>query len=194
MKSTLITLAFAFTSILTAAQTNSYTDVLVVSIDGSVVDTQTSTIQVIATANGTYELSLRNFILKNPTDPTPVGNISLSNITVTEQDGIKNFTIDQYITITDGDEDMEWRGPDYGEIHVRLTGKMTLHKLYCTIDMILNKQSVNIVFGKKNLTGIEDMTDESGELKVIYDLTGRRIDTITSAGIYIVNGKKVVFM
>ena len=42
--------------------------------------------------------------------------------------------------------------------------------------------------------GIEDMTDESGELKVIYDLTGRRIDTITSAGIYIVNGKKVVFM
>lgn len=187
-------MVFAITSLFAVAQTNSYTDVLVVSIDGSVVDTQTSTIQVIATANGTYELSLRNFILKNPTDPTPVGNISLSNITVTEQDGIKNFTTDQYITITDGDEDMEWRGPDYGEIHVRLTGKMTLHKLYCTIDMILNKQSVNIVFGKKNLTGIEDMTDESEELKVIYDLTGRRIDTITSAGIYIVNGKKVVFM
>jgi hypothetical protein len=113
---------------------------------------------------------------------------------VTEFDGIKEFATEQNITITDGDEDMEWRGPDYGEIHVRLTGKMTAHKLYCTIDMILNKQSVNIVFGKKNLTGIEDMTDESGELKVIYDLTGRRIDTITSPGIYIVNGKKVVFM
>jgi hypothetical protein len=194
MKGTLLTLVFAITSLFTAAQTNSYTDAMIVSIDGSVVDSQTSTIHVAATANGTYDFTLKNFILKNSTGPMPIGNISLSGITVTEFDGIKEFATEQNITITDGDEDMEWRGPDYGEIHVRLTGKMTAHKLYCTIDMILNKQSVNIVFGKKNLTGIEDMTDESGELKVIYDLTGRRIDTITSAGIYIVNGKKVVFM
>ena len=193
MKNTLLTLAFAITSFFAAAQTNSYTDAMVVSIDGSVVDSQTSTILVTA-ANGAYNFSLNNFILKNPTGTIPVGNISLINITVTELDGINSFTTEQNIAITDGDEGMEWIGPYIGKVLVKLTGKMTEHKLYCKIDMTLTGQTINIVFGNKNLTGIEDITGDSGEAKVIHDLTGRRIDTITSAGIYIVNGKKVVFM
>ncbi len=41
------------------------------------------------------------------------------------------------------------------------------------------------------VTSIESLENESGE-KVIYDLTGRRVDTITKAGIYIVNGKKTL--
>ena len=40
-------------------------------------------------------------------------------------------------------------------------------------------------------TAIEDIEAENGE-KVIYDLTGRRVENITNAGIYIVNGKKVL--
>lgn len=39
--------------------------------------------------------------------------------------------------------------------------------------------------------GIEDLKAVEGE-QVIYDLLGRRIDNITNAGIYIVNGKKVI--
>ena len=39
--------------------------------------------------------------------------------------------------------------------------------------------------------GIGDVEAENGE-KVIYDLTGRSIENITNAGIYIVNGKKVL--
>ena len=40
-------------------------------------------------------------------------------------------------------------------------------------------------------TGIEDIT--AGDVvKTIYDLTGRRVENITNAGIYIVNGKKVL--
>ena len=41
------------------------------------------------------------------------------------------------------------------------------------------------------VTGIESVNNESSE-KVIYDLTGRRVETITKAGIYIVNGKKII--
>lgn len=194
MKSTLITLAFAFTSILTAAQTSSYTDAMIVSIDGSVVDSQTSTIHVAATANGTYDFTLKNFILKNSTGPMPIGNISLSGITVTEFDGIKEFATEQNITITDGDDGNGWVGTYFGEVPVKLTGKMTAHKLYCIIDMTLIGQAINIVFGNKNHTGIDEITGGSEYIKVIHDLTGRRIDTVTSAGVYIVNGKKVVFM
>ncbi len=39
-------------------------------------------------------------------------------------------------------------------------------------------------------TGINEITTDTE--KVIYDLTGRRIDEITEAGIYIVNGKKTL--
>ena len=101
MKGTLLTLVFTITSLFTVAQTNSYTDAMVVSIDGIVVDSQTSTIHVAATANGTYDFTLKNFILKNSTGPMPIGNISLSGITVTEFDGIKEFATEQNITITD---------------------------------------------------------------------------------------------
>ena len=40
-------------------------------------------------------------------------------------------------------------------------------------------------------SGIEDITAGDVE-KTIYDLTGRRVENITNAGIYIVNGKKVL--
>ena len=41
-------------------------------------------------------------------------------------------------------------------------------------------------------TAIDEVKGENEEVKTIYDLTGRRIENITNAGIYIVNGKKVL--
>ena len=38
---------------------------------------------------------------------------------------------------------------------------------------------------------IDNIELEEGE-QVIYDLTGRRVEKINNAGIYIVNGKKVI--
>ena len=40
-------------------------------------------------------------------------------------------------------------------------------------------------------TAIDEVKGENGKVKTIYDLTGRRVDAITTPGIYIVNGKKV---
>ncbi|MBQ3243187.1 MAG: hypothetical protein IJB01_01105 [Bacteroidaceae bacterium] len=41
-------------------------------------------------------------------------------------------------------------------------------------------------------TGIENVKGENGKVKTIFDLTGRRIESITAPGIYIVDGKKVL--
>ena len=41
-------------------------------------------------------------------------------------------------------------------------------------------------------TGICEVKGENGEVKAIFDLTGRRVEAITAPGIYIVNGKKVL--
>jgi hypothetical protein len=46
-------------------------------------------------------------------------------------------------------------------------------------------------FDKNTATAIEDVEAEA-EGTVIYDLTGRRVNEITKAGIYIVNGVKKV--
>ena len=43
-----------------------------------------------------------------------------------------------------------------------------------------------------NDTGIDEVKGESGEVKTIYDLTGRRVEAITAPGVYIVDGKKVL--
>ena len=44
----------------------------------------------------------------------------------------------------------------------------------------------------ENTAAIEAVKGENGEAKTIYDLTGRRVENITNAGIYIVDGKKVL--
>ena len=51
-------------------------------------------------------------------------------------------------------------------------------------------QIVDVTLVVTEPTGIENI--ENVEVKTIYDLTGRKIETITKAGIYIVNGKKVL--
>ena len=40
-------------------------------------------------------------------------------------------------------------------------------------------------------TEIEDVVSESEEVKAIYDLQGRKLNTITEPGLYIINGNKV---
>ncbi|MBO7239893.1 MAG: calycin-like domain-containing protein [Bacteroidaceae bacterium] len=170
-----------------------YTDNLVVTIDGESTDPQETTIIVEQNANGTYKLALNNFVLGGEIQ---VGNIVLDNITTTESNGIKSFQTSQDIFITAGEGNEEnWLGPQLGAIPVSLTGKMDAEKLYCTIDIDMSDllgQIINVVFGEeKAVTNIENITVENGA-KVIYDLTGRKVDAITTAGIYIVNGKKVL--
>ena len=60
-----------------------------------------------------------------------------------------------------------------------------------------NEEAVS-VFGFSfggGTTGVEEVSDEvkgdSGNVKTVYDLQGRRLVKVTSPGIYIVDGKKV---
>ena len=191
MERFLLTMTVVLTALFATAQTKNYTDDLVVNINGENSDPQKTTISVEKMADGTYTLSLNRFILG---DMIYVGNIVVDGITATGDD-VKNFTVSKDITIAPGDENVEdWIGPMLGEVPVDITGKMSDEKLYCTIhiDMVSTLgQVIKVTFGSDDFTGIEAI-DATGAVKVIYDLTGRRVDAITTSGVYIINGKKCI--
>ena len=173
-----------------------YTDDLVVTINGISNAPQKTDIIVEQNNDGTYTLSLNKFTLVDGEDIMPVGNIVLENIEATEGNGIKSFAVERNIIITAGDENEgDWIGPMLGEVPVSLAGKMDTEKLYCAIDIDMSMmlgQVINVVFGEESaVTNINNITIEN-DANVIYDITGRRVNEITKAGIYIVNGKKVL--
>ena len=172
----------------------SYEDDLVVTINGMATQ-QRTTINVDEKVDGTYTLSLNNFMLSSEEGIIPVGNIVLHNIVTEEVAGVHNFAVKQDIVITEGSVEADfWMGTMLGDVPVDMTGKMTEYKLYCNIDIDMTAmlgQTINVKFGQEDLAGIEGITAENGA-DVIYDITGRRIETVTVAGIYIVNGKKTL--
>ena len=64
------------------------------------------------------------------------------------------------------------------------------NKAYLPASVVPNKSAAFYGFDWDGTTGIDEVKGENGNVKVIYDLTGRRIEAITVPGIYIVNGVK----
>ena len=171
MKKFLLTMAVALTALFATAQTTSYTDNLVVTIDSESTDPQETTIYVEDNGDGTFNLSLNKFELGGM---IKVGNIVLNNVAATEKNGVKSFETAQNIIITAGDENEdEWIGPMLGEVPVDIKGKMTDEKLYCNIDIDMSGtlgQVINVVFG----------TEFEEEKKEVKSYTDNLVVTIDS--------------
>lgn len=104
----------------------------------------------------------------------------------------------------------QWTGWEYEATPITAAGRYTLDLSQIVVDhagesYIDEWGYPNTIWHSKNQvcsgsktwtivageSSIDDVVVENGT-KVIYDLTGRRIENITNAGIYIVNGKKVL--
>ena len=70
--------------------------------------------------------------------------------------------------------------------------KNNANKAYLPASAVPNKTVAFYGFDWDGTTGISEVKGENGNVKTIYDLTGRRIEAITAPGIYIVGGKKVL--
>ena len=112
MKKTLLLAAFGIFSLAGFAQTSkTYTDDLVVSIDGVSAPAQESNIEFVNNENGTCNFLLKNFCL----GAFPVGNIELKNVELVSGSAYNTFETQQIINILPGDDpnvpEEDWIGP-----------------------------------------------------------------------------------
>ena len=107
---------------------------------------------------------------KDNTFPVGVGNWTLSG---------ENLTIELETAITTNGDYYIIIPAEY--LVSEITGKSPAEDI-----------KIDFVVYNEEQTSIEDVKGENGNLEVIYDLTGRKVETITKPGIYIVNGKKVL--
>ena len=155
-------------------------------------------------SDGTYTLSLKNFMLVAGEEKLPVGNITLPGITLTEGQGCKEFATKQIIAIQPGETGAaeDWIGPMLGDVPIDMQGQLTADKLYCIIDIDMMTslgQIIKVTFGEE-LTGIAAVQGNAARVNV-YGIDGRIVRSNVSAadalnglprGIYVVGGKKVL--
>ena len=68
----------------------------------------------------------------------------------------------------------------------------TANKIYMKVPETLAANSFTMRFAKgEGTTDIDNVKEENGNVKTIYDLQGRKLSEIIEPGIYIVDGKKV---
>ena len=82
-----------------------------------------------------------------------------------------------------------------GLYKAQLTDGMFLNnanKAYLPASAVPNMSAAFYGFDWNGTTGIDQITDNREQSTVIFDLTGRKVNSITAPGIYIVGGKKVL--
>lgn len=105
---------------------------------------------------------------------------------------LKGVTVATVVTQTEGDNTNFFLGTD-GFVKAMESSTLAAGKAYLSIPSSIFTGEVNqlsIVFD--DVTGIEEVVTSTNNADVVYDLTGRRVERPTR-GIYVQNGKKVIF-
>ena len=178
MKKILLTTFCVLTAFCAMAQSKkTYTEPLIVTINGLDSDPQDASVVVVDNGNGTINFELQNFFLATGGESMPVGNISIENLPVTKgEDGLDYITFNGTITIQPGD--MEgvnvWMGPLLGDIPMNLQGKMNDEKLYVTIDIDMQETIHQICY-------VQLGTDDFSAASKLGDLNGDGMVDIADA-------------
>ena len=161
----LMMLAVCLVPVMGMAETKTYTDNLVVTINDESTDPQPTSILFTDNGDGTCNFALNNFCLGSGADAIGVGNISLENLVLAENKGFSIFTYNGIINITKGDDPNipadEWLGPMLGDVPLVLKGEVNDDKLYVSIDIDMTStldQMIYVKFGTDNV-GYKEYTD-----------------------------------
>ncbi len=139
---------------------------------------------VIVKANqGTYE-----FVYSADETTAVTGNMLTGT---TENAVITKDAEKEYYILANGEIGVGLYKPTIGENATQFNNAANKAYLVVPAAQAEGVASYSFRFGE-GTTGISEVKGENGNVKTIYDLTGRRVEEITAPGIYIVNGKKVL--
>lgn len=198
----IFTIIALFACSMAAVMAKDYTNTLTVNINGTDCPPQNAVISVDEQEAGKYTLQLKNFILDQGEDGImPVGNITISDVEGTTEDGVTTLTAEKEAVITAGDDlpgvDF-WYGTILPSPPVTLNAKIKGDNLTATIDISLSmlgpNNTIKVTFGDTaaGITAVKG--NGKAGIVGIYDLTGHSVSTMTAGKVYIVkyaDGKAV---
>ena len=120
-----------------------YTCHLKVNVNGFI--TEQDGVQVVVNENnGSYDLSLKNFVLVSDEQSLPVGNIAVSGVEGVDQYGYTTLTYNESVLITEGDDPQYdyWAGTMLGEVPLNLTARFIDTALSANIDIVMSAEMV----------------------------------------------------
>ena len=171
----------------------SYTDELVVKINISE-GTETkvipsSTININKNTDGTYKLSIKDFVLAPGIE---LGDVIADNLTGVTEGEYTTIKMNQ-VPVVIGNETY---AAALGDLKINLDAKFTADKLYALIDLDVKalNQVVNVIFGSPfTETGIDHVSVKNySGINRVYEIGGQHVNRASVPGLYIINGKKVI--
>ena len=152
MKKSILTIAALFCCMALSATT--YTSHLQVAINNEAAEQEEVPV-VVVEENGSYTLSLKNFVLKQEGFDLPVGNIEVTGVVGVDEYGYTTIKFYGPVSITAGDDpayDQDaWLGPMLDDVPIDLTARFTKTALSANIaiDLVdMMGQTINVnLFG-----------------------------------------------
>ena len=128
---------------------------------------------VITENNGTYDLSLKNFVLWMGDFPMPVGNINVTGVEGVDEHGYTTIKFADEILITDGDDPQfdTWAGPLLGNVPIDMTARFTDTAACANIDIDMQSMLGQVItvsiFGVAPASaGLEGDVNHDGEVNI----------------------------
>ncbi len=149
MKKLFTLIALALSTLCMSA--TDYTEGLSVTINGTTTPKQETTITIDENTDGTYKLTLNNFVMVSDGTTMGIGNIVLDNVKGTTTDGVTTLKSSQTITIGAGDDPsvVLWMGPYLGSVPINMIAEIRGEQAYFVIDIYMASlgQTIKVVFG-----------------------------------------------
>ena len=168
-----------------------FTEPLLVEMGGTAIPSGDVTVYLAKSGDEIYDFELPNFVMDFGGFPMPVGTVRLTDIEMTEREGVQCFTKEQIIEITPGTDEQfnpeDWIGPMLGEVQIVLDeGYVYDGHIFVHLSIIEEGDDVaiEVTVGDKN--NIPESVTGIGEVKSDNNAEGQK------DGKYLINGRVVV--
>jgi hypothetical protein len=156
-----------------ALSATTYNCHLKVVINGEVAEQDEVPVVVTEHADGTYDLSLKNFVLWMGDFPMPVGNINVTGVEGVDEYGYTTIKFADEILITEGDDPQfdTWAGPLLGNVPIDMTARFTDTAASANIDIDMQQMlgqviTVSIFGVAPAQSGLEGDVNHDGEVNL----------------------------